>query len=267
MTQISILGCGWLGLPLALSLQRKGYSIKGSTTSEKKMDDLSSAGIQPFLIRLDTEKTKGGVREFLEGSMILVINVPPGMRGDSAELFSRKMGNFIPFVNESEIEKVLFVSSTSVFGDVQGVVDENIYPIPDTFSGKDLLKTEALLKSSQNFKTTILRFGGLIGEDRHPVNYLSGKSNLKGGNAPVNLIHRNDCIRLIERIIEANFWNKTVHGVFPAHPTKKTYYTQQAQARQLPLPDFEGSGQTTYKKVSSCVTENELYFKFLNSIE
>lgn len=267
MKQISILGCGWLGLPLAVSLQRKGYNIKGSTTSSEKMEKLKQVEIQPFLIQLDTEKTIGDVNEFLKGSQILIINVPPGMRGNSAELFSRKMEMFIPFISQSEIENVMFVSSTSVFGDAQGVVDENTTPIPDSFSGKDLLKTEELLKSTPGFKTSILRFGGLIGEDRHPLNYLSGRTNLTGGDAAVNLIHRNDCIRLIESILESKFWDKTIHGVFPSHPSKKTYYSQQALARQLPLPHFEDSDQSTYKKVNSCVIGSGFHFSFLEPLE
>lgn len=266
MEQISILGCGWLGFPLAVALQRKGYKVKGSTTSVEKMGNLRQAGIGSFLIQLEAEKTLGDVNEFLEGSRILIINVPPGIRSDSSELFSKKMEKFIPFISHSEIENVLFVSSTSVFGGGQGVVDENTTPIPDSFSGTDLLKTEALLKSTPGFNTTILRFGGLIGEDRHPVNYLSGRTNLMGGNAAVNLIHRNDCVRLIESIIENNFWGKTIHGVFPSHPTKKTYYTQQALAKNLPLPQFEESDQTTHKKVLSCVVGNELAFDFQHSI-
>ena len=43
--KISILGCGWLGFPLAKSLVEKGFSVKGSTTSENKLSILSTAGI------------------------------------------------------------------------------------------------------------------------------------------------------------------------------------------------------------------------------
>lgn len=267
MTQISILGCGWLGLPLAVSLQRKGHKIKGSTTSTEKFDELSTEGILPFLIKLETKKTIGDVNEFLEGSQILIINVPPGMRGNSSELFSKKIEKFIPYIREAKIENVLLVSSTSVFGDKQGIVDENTTPFPDSFSGKDLLKTEEIINSNTDFITTIVRFGGLIGKDRHPVNYLSGKTNLKGGNAPVNLIHRNDCIGLIERIIENNFWGKMVHGVFPSHPTKKDYYNQQALKKKMQLPYFDESDQARYKKIISCIIGAGLHFEFLHSIE
>ena len=37
-TTISIIGCGWLGYPLALFLKEKGYQVKGSSRSEEKLD-------------------------------------------------------------------------------------------------------------------------------------------------------------------------------------------------------------------------------------
>lgn len=52
MKQISILGCGWLGFPLAKSLLEKGFSINGSTTSVEKIAVLEKAGIHPFLVSL-----------------------------------------------------------------------------------------------------------------------------------------------------------------------------------------------------------------------
>jgi len=50
MTQISILGYGWLGLPLAKVLLENGFSVKGSTTSVEKISVLENSGIQPYLI-------------------------------------------------------------------------------------------------------------------------------------------------------------------------------------------------------------------------
>jgi nucleoside-diphosphate-sugar epimerase len=88
---------------------------------------------------------------------------------------------------------VLFISSTSVYNDVDAFVTEETIARPATESGKQLLETEQLLQSNINFKTTI-RFGGLIGEDRHPVKFLAGRENLENPNAPINLIHQEDCI-------------------------------------------------------------------------
>ena len=45
MNSISILGCGWLGKPLAVSFLEDGFSVKGSTTSEEKIDILEDLEI------------------------------------------------------------------------------------------------------------------------------------------------------------------------------------------------------------------------------
>ena len=52
MTKISILGCGWLGLPLAKALVNNDYLVSGSTTSEEKIAVLEKAKIEPFLLAI-----------------------------------------------------------------------------------------------------------------------------------------------------------------------------------------------------------------------
>ena len=78
--KISILGCGWLGLPLAEKLIETGYEVKGSTTSENKLDILQSHKIEPFLVTLSEDKITGTISEFLNESEILIIDIPPGLR-------------------------------------------------------------------------------------------------------------------------------------------------------------------------------------------
>ena len=55
-TQISIIGCGWLGLSLANHFIEKGYFIKGSTTSKTKIEALEQLQIKPFLIQINESK-------------------------------------------------------------------------------------------------------------------------------------------------------------------------------------------------------------------
>ena len=98
MTKISILGCGWLGFPLAKALLSKGLSVKGSTTSSEKLATLEKAGITPFLITLSENKTTGNVTDFLENSEILIIDIPPKLRGSEKENFVAKIKNVIPFI-------------------------------------------------------------------------------------------------------------------------------------------------------------------------
>ena len=269
MKQISILGCGWLGLPLAKKLIEKGHSVNGSTTSENKLSTFRDFGINPYLVTLESESISETITDFLAKSEILIIDIPPKLRGSTASLptplemtFVKKIENLIPFIEKSTVKKVLFVSSTSVYGDENGMITEETEPNPDTESGKQLLLAEALLQNNQTFETTILRFGGLIGEDRQPVKFLAGKENLENADAPVNLIHQNDCIGVIQEIINQSKWREVFNAVAPFHPTRSAYYTQKAIDLKLALPKFSSEKSNIKKTISSEKTERVLNYKF-----
>ena len=262
MTKISILGCGWLGFPLAKALLVKGFSVNGSTTSTEKLAVLADAGITPFLIALSENKTTGNLTDFLEKSEILIIDVPPKLRGSVKENFVSKIRNIIPFIEKSSVENVLFISSTSVYNDGDEFVTEETIPKPETESGKQLLETEQLLQSNINFKTTVLRFGGLIGEDRHPIHFLTGRENVDNPDAPINLIHQEDCIGIILKIIAFNAWNQTFNAVTPYHPSREIYYTQKAMALNLALPKFNHENNFGEKIILSDTLENVLNYTF-----
>ena len=269
MKQISILGCGWLGLPLAKDLIEKGFSVNGSTTSEGKMALLQNAGINPFLISLESDGVSGNCNDFLDESETLIIDIPPKLRGNNAvnpleAVFVKKMQHLILHIEKSTIEKVLFVSSTSVYGDTSTAlsVTEETKTCPETESGRQLVKVEQLLQSNTHFKTAVLRFGGLIGEDRHPVRFLAGRKNLENPKAPINLIHQIDCIGIIMTILRQNSWNETFNAVAPFHPSREQYYTQKAIDLGLELPQFNSESPTFGKTILSTKIENVLGYTF-----
>ena len=269
MKQISILGCGWLGLPLAKSLLEKGFSVKGSTTSLEKIPIIEDAGIEAFQIELSETEIKGEIDSFLATSEILIIDIPPKLRGVSSENFVKKIQNLIPFIEKSKIEKVVFISSTSVYADDSSTalrVTESVKPNPDSESGKQLAQVENLLQNNSNFETTVIRFGGLIGEDRHPIHFLAGRKNIENPEAPINLIHQTDCIEIIQTIIRQNCFGETFNGVAPFHPTRKEYYTQKALELNLPLPEFDQTKSSIGKIILSNKVENTLGYKFKKAL-
>jgi nucleoside-diphosphate-sugar epimerase len=275
MKTIAILGCGWLGLPLAKSLLSKGYEVKGSTTSESKLEVLKNAGILPFQIQLETHQIIGTIEDFLNETNVLIIDIPPGLRSEISSLeemtFVNKIKTLIPFIEKSGIQKVIFVSSTSVYGDDFPIVEitEETKPNPDTESGKQLFVSENLLQNNIYFKTTVIRFGGLLGDDRHPINFLAGKTNIENPDAPVNLIQREDCIGIIEKIlnqVEYDIWGETFNAVAPQHPTRKTYYQKKAELFNLPLPTFAEHSESKGKMISSKKVETILGYSFQKEI-
>ena len=273
--KISILGCGWLGLALAKSLFLKGYEVKGSTTSESKLGVLKNAGISPFQIQLEEHQIIGTIKDFLKETDVLVIDIPPGLRREistSNEMtFVNKVKTLIPFIEKSGIQKVIFVSSTSVYGDGFPIVEitEETKPNPDTESGKQLAITETLLQSNPHFKTTVIRFGGLLGDDRHPAKFLAGKTNVENPDAPVNMIEREDCIGIIEEIlkqVQHDNWGETFNAVAPQHPTRKAYYHKKAEIFNLPLPTFAEDSESKGKIISSEKVETILGYSFQKEI-
>jgi nucleoside-diphosphate-sugar epimerase len=268
--KISILGCGWLGFPLAKKLIETGYEVKGSTTSESKLDVLQSHKIEPFLIRLEENQIIGTISEFLTDSEILIIDIPPGLRkiteATSEKTFVNKINTLLPFIESSTIEKVIFISSTSVYSEsdlIPTVTEESILH-PDTESGKQLVDVENLLRNNSNFQTTIIRFGGLIGEDRNIVKMLTGKTNVANPEAPINLIHQEDCIGIISEIVKQNCWQETFNAVAPNHPSRKNYYTKKAKQLHLIAPLFTENETNIGKIISSEKLEKLLGYKFKN---
>lgn len=275
--KISILGCGWLGLALAKSLLLKGYEVKGSTTSESKLDVLKNAGILPFQIQLEEHQIIGSIEDFLKETDVLIIDIPPGLRREISSLkemtFVNKIRTLVPFIEKSGIKNVIFVSSTSVYADGFPIVEitEETMPNPDTESGKQLAIVEALLQSNLNFKTTVIRFGGLLGDERHPVKFLAGKTNVENPDAPVNMIQREDCIGIIEKALDFarddNWeWNQTFNAVAPQHPTRKAYYQNKALIFNLPLPTFAEDSGSKGKMISSKKVETILGYSFQKEI-
>jgi nucleoside-diphosphate-sugar epimerase len=245
------MGCGWLGLPLAKAFIEGGYLVRGTTTSEYKLGMLQKEGIAPFLISLSEEKIVGEISGFLADTEVLVINVPPKLRGGNKENYVKKMQLLLESVKIAKTKKVIFVSSTSVYGDINAEVTEETIPQPSTESGKQLLASENVFKNSPELQTTIIRFGGLIGPDRHPITMLSGRKGLTNGNAVINLIHLEDCIGIIKTIIQDDWWDEIFNGVYPYHPTKQEYYSSEAQKRGLTIPEYSNTSLHSGKKIES----------------
>jgi nucleoside-diphosphate-sugar epimerase len=234
--RISILGCGWYGFTLAKNLIEKGYTVKGSTTSEGKIPAFETANIQAHLVNFEADKSEYDAGFF--DCDILIISIPPKKNSPHLLDFPIKIKNIAEAAAKANVKEVIFISSTKVYQDGNFVVNENIIPQPTTDSGKAILAAEHILKQNQIFTTTIIRFSGLIGPNRNLAKHFAGKQDIPNGLAPINLIHLNDCIGITETIIQQKAFGKTYHGVTPNHPSRKDFYTKACIASGLEKPSF-----------------------------
>jgi len=263
---IGIAGMGWLGLPLAHQLQTLGYTVKGSVSTPEKGAQLRANGWDVFPMTLTEKGVDGNAEGFLKNVTDLVIMIPPGLRRNTGSDYVLKMTHFLEAIVKSEVQNVIFISSTSVYGDDQGTVTEKDTPKPENEAGRQLKQVEQLFFAA-GFNATVVRFGGLYGGSRQPVRYLAGRENLSGSNAPVNLIHRDDCINILSQIILKNSFGHIFNAVHPDHPTKEVYYTQKARELGLTPPHFAAPLEgASYKQVDSDNLSKILGYSFNSSL-
>ena len=233
---VSILGCGWYGKALAKELLKQGITVNGSATSVEKLETLREAGINPYVVQVDAN----GIiydTDFLKCDTLL-ISIPPGLKKGEGTAYFPKIRHVIQAILQNNIQKVIYISSTGVYGDHNKTVTETDDPNPDTESGKILLEAENLFSAETNFKTTIIRFGGLLGPGRHPGRFFAGKKDIPNGLAPVNMIHLDDCVGIGSAVIEQDAWGYVFNACSPDHPAKEDFYKVAALKGGFETPQF-----------------------------
>lgn len=261
---VSILGCGWLGLPLAELLLAKGFAVKGSTTSAEKLPLLAQKGINPFLVNLQpglAPERPDDWRDFLQTD-ILIINIPPQTDVYGHDAHAAQIRHFTYPLMFSEV-KIIYVSSTSVYPENRQTADET----SGVVEGNAMVKAEKVVLEeialeNRPPRATVLRCGGLMGYNRIPGKYVAGKT-IATGDVPVNFVHRDDVVRIIHEIIRQEKWGETYNIVAPRHPARREIYARNAQQFGYVPPMYDDSQTPGYKLVSSAKVSRELGYEFL----
>jgi len=228
----------------------QGYPLKISTTSPQRLSKLAALPARGFIV--DIGKSLDDIDTFLQ-SDALIVNIP-----------SRDIDGFkrlLRKIEASPIQTVLLVSSTSVYPDNCKVVSETT---ADESPDHPLVIIENLFRQSGQLRTTVVRFAGLIGGSRHPGRFFAGGKTVKNPDANVNLIHRDDCINILDRIVANGVWGETFNACADSHPCKREFYTQAAKMAAAPLPDFEDSDDRCFKIVDNSKLKRVLGYEFLH---
>jgi nucleoside-diphosphate-sugar epimerase len=249
LEKISILGCGWLGKAFALRLLEAGYPVAGSTTSRDKLDELKSVGIDSHLVDLASDITSVA---FFEAS-IFIVAIPPRLKLIGEEKYLEFMSRAARFCRANS-RRVIFISSTSVYPDVNREVFET-----DADETSVLVRAEKIFQAEKSFRTSIVRFAGLVGPGRHPGRFLSGK-NVSGGSSPVNVIHLDDCLEILMKLLKDDR-ELVLNACADGHPTKKEFYSRASSMLNVHPPVFVDD-ESGWKIVSNALLKKCLTLKF-----
>ena len=233
MNKISILGCGWLGKPLAISLINEEL--------------LEMNGIEPYIVDISDFQEYDS---FLNSDILIIAITSKDVDG---------FESLIAQIQESSIQKVIFISSTSVYGKLNKVMTEE-----DAVLKLPLTEIENLFRENTFFETTIIRFAGLFGDERQPANWFKNGKKIPQPKGFVNMIHKDDCIEIIQEIIAQNCWNETFNACSNHHPTRREFYTLAKLNNDFEVPKFEENEVYEWKIISSKKIQEVLDYTFIH---
>lgn len=262
---ISVLGCGRLGTEAGKEFIRLGYKVHGSTTSPEKMSGLAQLGIEPYLLSVGREiDAPQLIRQNFFSQPLLLLNIPPDRRNDKVgEDYPRKIRLITEAARAYGTEKIIFTSSTGVYGNENREVTEEDELQPERAAGKALVDAENYLRAQKDLQITILRLAGLLGGTRKAGRFFAGKTNVKGGSAPVNMVCRQDCISVIRAVIDREVWGETFNVCADEHPSKKDFYVRKAIEEGFVPPVFaEEAAPAGGKTVSNTKVKRVLGIEF-----
>ena len=238
MKKVAIVGLGWLGMPLALSLRARGWHVTGSKTTQDGVEAARMCGIEGYPLRLEPQLICEA--EDLDAMMnvdALVITLPARRTGPGEDFYLQAVQEIVDTALSRHIPRIIFTSSTSVYGNTEGTMKENSPRNPQTASGRVLKELEDWLHALPGTSADILRLAGLVGPSRHPGRFFAGKSAPDGQHG-VNLVHLQDVIAAIELLLQAPKGGHIYNICAPQHPARGVFYPQMARELGLPLPVF-----------------------------
>ena len=202
--KVAILGCGYVGLALGRTLVGDGHEVVGVRRSTEGTNEIEEAGLTA--VRADV--TDASELAAVPDVDAVVFAASAGGRGveaarrvyvDGLRTVVEQFGT-----RESPPERLMYTSSTGVYGDHDGDwVDETtpLEPVND--------KTAALIDAEEaafearvyGIDPTVVRFGGIYGPGRHRIDrYLEGPVTAGW----LNLVHREDAAGIVAFLLETD---------------------------------------------------------------
>lgn len=194
-----IVGCGYLGTPLAALWSRAGHKVLATTRGGAgRCDALRAIGAEPVLF----DVTQGGTLPRAD-LVVTAVGMDRGQNHTMREVYVEGLAQVMAALPQTP-RIWMHVSSTSVYGqDDASWVDENSPAKSTDGSGRVVLEAEELLVSGVR-GAMILRFGGIYGPHRLLKVRAIRQGDIFEGDPMrwLNLIHRDDGVRILDRLAE-----------------------------------------------------------------
>lgn len=187
--RVLIAGCGDLGQRVARLLELENTANR--SWGLRRQPDLESTKDIPGLTLLSCDLTQPStLRDLPKDITHVLYTAAPNARteADYRAVYREGLEHLVQAVVSPALQRVLFVSSTAVYGDHGAQwIDEETPTAPKSFNGRVLLETEQWLRSqSAQFETITLRLSGIYGPGR---SYLLDRLRAGQATAPAAESH------------------------------------------------------------------------------
>jgi nucleoside-diphosphate-sugar epimerase len=271
--RVLIVGCGYVGLPLAKELAGRGHEVFGLRRSSGTDAELRESGITPVQADITNSQTLAGCPNGFDW----VVNCAATGGGSAEEyrrLYLEGTRNLINWLVPAGAPRFVYTSSTGVYGQTDGsVVTESSPADPAAETAKVLVQTEnVLLDAAQkrNLPAIILRVAGIYGPGRAYLlkQFLAGEARIEGdGGRLLNMIHREDLVRIIIAALEQGMPGQVYNAVDDEPVSQLEFFTWLAGKLQKPLPPTSPAEPgrrrgITNKRVSNRKLKTQLGYHF-----
>jgi len=230
-----IIGCGYIGERVARRLQEEGEPVAGVVRSQAAAEHIGSLGIPVIRCDLDSESLPAGSTE---GQQLFYFAPPPSEGKED----TRMAGFLDALVNTGQPQRIVYISTTGVYGDCQGEwVDETREANPQVDRARRRLHAEQLLRSwveRTGGELVILRVAGIYGPGKLPLARLRKKTPMVAeSDAPwTNRIHADDLVEICLAAMQRGGHGE-VFNVSDGEPGNMTdYFNRVADMMDLPRP-------------------------------
>jgi nucleoside-diphosphate-sugar epimerase len=235
-SQTLIIGCGYIGLPLALRLKEAGCEISAWVHSAASAESLAGHHFRSVVTgSVANPRLWDAVSEDYD----IVIHCASSGRGGEAayeEVFLQ--GALMMNARQPNARKI-FVSSTSVYGQTSGeIVTEESSAEPLTATGRILHEAE---KAALASGATVVRSAGIYGPGRGVLfeKLRRGEAVIEGDGARwINQIHQRDLVAALAHLIEAGAPGEIYNASDDTPVTYRDYYTWCAEFLRKPMPPY-----------------------------
>lgn len=240
--RVLIVGCGYVGLPLAKALAGAGHEVFGLRRSAAAREEFVTNGIAALVADITQPASLSALPNAFDWVVHCVAS-SGGSLEDYRQVYFEGTRNLLHWLSSKPPEKFVYTSSTSVYGQTDGSsVDESSVTAPDAETAQVLVATERLLirpAGESPVGAMVLRLAGIYGPGRGHwfKQYLRGEARIEGnGERWLNMIHRDDVVGAILAGLERGTAGRIYNVVDDEPVRQRDFFAWLAGQLGRPLP-------------------------------